>query len=382
MKNLIFATAATFSIYFGFGLEAMAQSRSSIKVETFNLGLAHGFVDHAAERTPKLLEAIQESDADILCLQEVWSLTDREIVHEALSKKFSDIYLTPVYQTTTASRPSCMPWQLFGKGKFVSCMQSQCKDQSGDDFTDCIIEECGESLERLKSENRQCASALMAKVGKNPLISMLQLMNPFYRSGLYAYRGSNGLMLASKLPLKNKKLADFSDISTLNRRQALKADIELNGETVQVMCAHLSADLDVPYTGLSRNWGDENYTQALRILEETALTESAIVMGDFNCGLESEVLSPELPDSCLLLERGFQDPLKDLDKCTYCSNNLLNKDTEKDKYIDHIFLKGLSASEGKIKYDRPVEIQVGKESKTVNLSDHYGAQLTIDLTVD
>ncbi len=105
------------------------------------------------------------------------------------------------------------------------------RNAEGDEFADCILEKCSKSLQRLKSENRQCASSLMAKVGQNPIISILKLLNPFYRSGLYAYRGSNGLVLLSKLPLQEKKIIDLSDISTLNRRQALSAVIEYKGRT-------------------------------------------------------------------------------------------------------------------------------------------------------
>ena len=355
-------------------------AQAGLKLETFNAGLAHGFVPHAKERISSLIEAVSQSDADVICLQEVWEISDRNKFFNELQKKYPHTWMTPVYQTTTSSRPSCKPWQILGKGKFVSCMSSQCSDAEGDEFSSCIIEKCSESLERLKKENRQCASALMAKVGKNPIASLLELINPFYRSGLYAYRGSNGLMLLSKLELKDKKVLDFSDISTLNRRQALSAKIVHNGDKIALACTHLSAQLNVPYTGLSRNWADENYAQAIRLLEELNNSPKAAIMGDLNCGLADEDagLSSELEQTCQLLNRHYQDPLLALRSCTYCEDNLLTSEDSKDVAIDHILTKGLVSSQAQIKYSESIELQTNEGPKASNLSDHYGFQITID----
>ena len=47
---------------------AHADDAPTYTFETYNLGLAHGFVDHAAARTPALLEALQ---ADLRKAEEV-----------------------------------------------------------------------------------------------------------------------------------------------------------------------------------------------------------------------------------------------------------------------------------------------------------------------
>jgi hypothetical protein len=70
-------------------------------------------------------------------------MLERKIT-KALQDTYQDIYLTNVYQTTTSSRPSCRVKQLFGKDKFVTCMQKTCGDYDGDDFIDCIINKCND----------------------------------------------------------------------------------------------------------------------------------------------------------------------------------------------------------------------------------------------
>lgn len=357
---------------------------SKLTVETFNVGLAKGFVDLSVEREPEVLKALKNSEADIICLQEAWDIKLRQKIQKQMSESFSDIYLTNVYQTTTSSRPSCRVKQLFGEGKFVTCMQKQCGDVDGDDFTDCILNKCDGALQTLREENRECGSALMAKVGKNQIMAILHLINPFYRAGLFAYRGSNGLMLLSKLPLKNRQLIDFSDISTLNRRQALAATVEYGGEDIRVTCTHLAADLNVPYTGVSRNWADENYNQIIRLLDAALIEDQkSIVLGDFNCGHEdSEAgLDAELPQSCELLDQYFSDPVRATKQCTYCEENSINQadNSKTNSLIDHIYLKGLNASSVKRVYDEKVEVEVQKGVKLeTHISDHFGMQITID----
>jgi endonuclease/exonuclease/phosphatase family metal-dependent hydrolase len=372
MKTLIMTTLTLISL-----------NSFALTLETFNVGLATGFVDLSDEREPKVIEAIKESKADIICLQEAWGINVRKKIAKALQDTYQDIYLTNVYQTTTSSRPSCRVKQLFGKDKFVTCMQKTCGDYDGDDFIDCIIEKCNDPLEKLKEENRECGSALMAKVGKNPLVSMLHLLNPFYRAGLYAYKGSNGLMLISKKPLKNKRLVDFSDISTLNRRQALMAEIDHNGEEVSIACTHLTAALNVPYTGTSANWAEENYNQILRLLDHTVIEEKAVVLGDFNCGAADEEagLDAELPEACELLSQYFADPVKETKQCTYCESNSINQadNSKGNSLIDHIFLKGLKHKSVKRVYDQKVEIELKKgATMESHLSDHFGMQVELE----
>lgn len=374
-----------FLIKFCFFIFLPLAGHTEVTFATYNLALAHGFVPLAKERLPHLANTLATFPTDVLCLQEVWIEQDRQFITEALQSSFPYQFVTPIENIKSDKRPACLPWGLFGKGKFVSCMNSNCKKLKGDEFTQCILQTCGTALDNLKYKKRQCATALMAQVGKSPLNALLTVLNPFIRANLFAYKGSNGLMLLSKHPLKKKSFLDMTDISTLNRRGALEANVKVNDSHYQVLCTHLtSRHPDVPYTGNLKSWGEENKTQFLRLLEKTSKKTPVILMGDFNCGLGSskDALDPELENSCRLpLSHGFKDPLAENNpQCTYCSSaiNTLNKDINKNELIDHIYIKGASALSSEVVFKEQITIQTEQgDEQLSNLSDHFGVRVKV-----
>lgn len=349
----------------------------TLKLTTFNAGLAHTFVHHAKERIDPITEKLSKLDSDVVCIQEAWTKKDRKKIKKALKKSYPHLHMTKIEQMKAKHAPVCKIKELFGEGKFVSCMQKQCGGLDGDEFTDCIINTCGNQLRDLKVSNRECATSLMAQVGRSSLASMITLLTPFKRAGLFAYKGSNGLMLFSKKPMRETGLIDFSDISTLNRRQALTAQID--GK--KVICTHLTADLEktVPYTGTFKNWGEENKAQVQRMLKTIKnKDETILIMGDFNCSPEVSTFSiePELPESCsLLTEAGFVDPATEGNnlECTSCASNLLNDEDSKNTAIDHIYVRGAEILNSKVVLKEKIKVET-KRSNFVetNLSDHYG----------
>ncbi|GAB4417359.1 MAG: hypothetical protein OHK0056_26230 [Bacteriovoracaceae bacterium] len=355
---------------------------AEIKVMTYNLGLAHTFVSYAEERLPELAKAIAQSDAEVMCLQEVWEKDDRNKILSAIEESYADVFMTKIKNKKSEHAPTCKIGDLFGKGKFVSCMQTQCKGLDGDEFTDCIINKCGDSLRALKASNRECATSLMAQVGKNPILSLLQLLNPLKKATLFAYKGSNGLMLLSKSPLKNKEVIDWSSISTLNRRQALKASIEKEGKKIDVVCTHLTSDLEktVPYTGVFESWGEENMAQIQSLKKKTIASEHLIVMGDMNCSVSSAGISPELENNCLELGLGLEDVLpKFSNDCTFCGTNTLNDADTLNTQIDHIYVRGLVAKDAQVTMQEPVTIKTKEGEVKSHLSDHFAIEAVLSL---
>ena len=359
-------------------------AKDSLDVITYNLGLAHTFVPLAKERLPYLVEALKKSQADVLCLQEVWTKKDQKKILKGLKDIYPYSFKTQIKNVKSKRRPTCKVKEIFGEGKFVGCMQTQCKNLDGDEFTDCIIERCGDSLSNLKNENRECATSLMAQVGKSTLAGMITILNPLKRAGLFAYKGSNGLMLFSKYPMEAESYQDFKDISTLNKRGALVADIETPKGLLNVMCTHIAADLSktVPYTGVFENWGEENYIQFEKLIQKASGDNTpTVLMGDFNCGpsLPARGVSGELEANCNQINSTkFSNTL--LDKggdCTFCASNSLNDGEEASYMIDHIYVKGLKVNQAEILFKDPISVKSEGEAIKTNLSDHFGVKANI-----
>ena len=356
------------------------------KFATYNVGLAHGFVPLAKERLSHLTNALASSSADVLCLQEVWTKKDRESVAQALQASFPHLYATPIEVVRSDKRPVCTPGDIyFGKDKIVKCIMSKCGDVDGSDFSQCVLESCATALDKLKKRKPQCLTALMAQVDKSMWLGILTVLNPFIRASLFAYKGSNGLMLFSKHPLEDVELFDMTDVSTLNRRAALTANVQVDGRRYQALCTHPTPEHStIPYTGDSGSWGEENKIQLTRLIESVSETGPSILMGDFNCGLASleHGLDGELEDSCRLpLEAGFLDHLADHNpECTYCSSeyNNLNEGKDKSKLIDHIYVKGASVVSSEVVYKEKVTVTKKGEELSTNLSDHFGVLIEIE----
>lgn len=353
---------------------ATAQDDVVLEVETWNVGLAHGFVDHAEARAPSIWGAVETSDADLVCLQEVWADDDRAAAVETLSDSHPNMHLTENVQLKASKSPACRIGDLFGEDRFVSCLTDSCGGLEGDALTDCIIDECEPILAELKTEKPECAKALMAQVGKSAPQALWTVVRPIRKAGVFSYDGSDGLVLASRVPLENAGMIDFTDISTLNRRRALYADVLAGDATTRVYCMHLTADLDgvAPYPGDFEGWNAENLAQVERLIEHASAFEGpTVLMGDFNCSLEDSAagIHAESAASCqALLDAGWSDPILDTHACTYCESNTL-VDNGPDVLLDHAFVKGWASQDGSRRYDGTVTLEgLGDQS----LSDHYG----------
>ena len=365
---------------------AAAPDASALVVETYNVGLAHGFVNHSADRVAPLIAALEASTADLICLQEVWTPEDRHAFHAALKSAFPYSWHTPVEQSS-ASSPACGVGDLFGRDRFVSCLQGTCGDLEGDQQTDCVVEECGHTLERLKEAKPSCANALMAQVGSSAPAALWAVLRPWGTASLYAYGGSDGLLLLSKRPLTDPGVVDLSAVSTLNRRRALTATVSVSGQDVAVGCTHLAADLTdtAPYPGPFSSWAEENRAQVELLLElDRKLRGPRVWLGDFNCSfadMAMEVVG-EFEESCgQFTAIGLEDVASTAaGGCTFCAENTL-ADTSRSTRIDHVFVRDLKADEVSRVTDRMWAYQpMDGEPVYLPLSDHYGVRARLSIS--
>lgn len=366
-------------------LASTAHSYEEIETfSTYNVGLAHGFVENAEERIQPLINELKAVNADVYCLNEIWRGKDRDQFIENLKTTYPHAHYTKITQKFSTKKPACKIRDLFGKGKFASCVLKECRGLEDSEFTQCLTRTCGPALRALQGDKRQCAQALMAQVGNSTVRSLLRVLTPFRKAGLFAYDGGNGLLMLSKKPFQEKGLVDLTELSTLNRRGALKAKID----GYQVYCAHLSANLEntAPYTGPFENWEQENYAQVGKLLEDSKkITEPVVMMGDFNCSpdLSGDGILPDFQSSCELFERhGFenfyytQNP-----QCTFCDDNTIiaaNPSESGKKLIDHIFTRSTPQGFMERVFDDLKNIDLGDgRMKETHLSDHYGLLLRL-----
>lgn len=364
-------------------------SGQTLKLLSYNTGLAHTFVPLAKARLPEIINALKSVDSELICMQEVWKSRDRKKIIKGLREEFPHFYYTPIKQTRSHRRPTCKIGEIFGEGKFISCMRNKCGGLSGDEFTACIINICGGALNELKDKNPQCAQSIMAQVGRNPVLGILTVINPVKRAGLFTYKGGNGLLILSKSELTKARTMDMSDISTLVRRQVLFGEIEKAGTKHSVFCTHLTANLSsIPYTGFFSNWEKENKAQIDRLLADASRYDNpTYLMGDFNCALKdkSNDLGGTFTKSCqAVIDSGYWSPLlSDSPKCSYCTDNLLVKDgndskEREDILIDHIFVKNIRPLSSKVILKQHVTVKKSrKETVETNLSDHYGISVEV-----
>lgn len=363
-------------------------SDSAQTIETYNLGMAYGFVPLVKERKKPLINRLKNASADILCLQEVWTDEDVNDIKSELKSQYPYSYSVPRNQKYADKKPACSIGRLFGKGSAGRCMFKKCRGKKGDEFTQCILVDCKDSIENLKKKDLTCASAFFAQAGNGMLKGMMNILNPFKRVGLFAYEGSSGLVLLSKVPLKDTSFFEMKEFSTTNRRAALYAKANVKGQDSHILCTHLTAELSrsVPYTGTLSSWAEESQYQAAYLsdkLAQKAESEPQIFLGDFNCSYKNDELGihAEAEGTCkVIADKGFDDFITTKNtECSYCSSNTLNGSI-KNVLLDHIFTKGISKEDSNIRviYKEKVEVEEedGRKIQT-NLSDHYGIQLSL-----
>lgn len=372
-----------------FYLGSSRVNADSLKVMSYNLGLAHTFVPLSSERLPALIKNIKKTDSDVICMQEVWTKKDRSKIIRSLKRSFPYTHNIKIKQKYSSYRPTCKMKDLFGDGKFLTCVKSDCKGTSGDEYTGCIIKKCRGALETLKVENADCAQGVIAQVGKTTLQAMAAVFNPFKGAGLFSYKGSDGLLILSKYKMYNQRSLELADISTGTRRRVLFSDIDIAGKKVTIGCTHLTANLSrsVPYTGEFTSWEMENFEQVKQMINATKdIKHPLLLAGDFNCSQRDTArnVMSQFGNSCDAFSRNdFKDSFqKEVGHCTFCEKNTLVRKSSlgrRNFLLDHIFSKNIEATEAQLKFSEIIKVRKKRKMIDTNLSDHYAIKVEFQL---
>lgn len=351
-------------------------------VVTWNVGLADGYVEFAAERRPSISAAIAGLDADVVCLQEVWATSDVEGISDAAKATFPEHWSVELVDDTVGP-PAC-PADDAQVMELSTCAYAACGETAPGSLGACVLEHCKDQFNAVPPA---CVQCLAANLGK-PLDDIFQSCTT--GSARYYAKGSNGLLMLSRHPLENR--THLALTSTNTQRSVLGATVDLPGlGPTDVYCTHLAADLEsqLPYDGPYDSWGAENLAQldaVLAQIEATRQTDQVLVLGDFNAGPAiAPDVAAELPASYQhMVDAGFRDwPGAEAGTpCTFCPDNTLVADDAPGVLIDHVYGRGVPASFANSGAQRiqtaPVTVQTSAGPLETNLSDHYGVRLQFD----
>lgn len=426
MKHSL-AITSIFALALGCGESSTTREPEEVIVDAFNVALAGSFIPYEAQRRQPIADAIAAHDADILCLQEVWTQADKERIRDAAAEAFPHSVFFENNLDTPIDDATDQRGEIPPAPTTVPCPDEIFDDEmltikeQMDDAIDCVRDACSTipDSDEGRTSSAACASGCSLEVapllfGSDPqhqrcyaciipqlptaTFAEMRASCPTVVNQDLAFGGQNGVMILSRHPLKNTE--NWVIPGTWNRRSILKATVELpNGAELDTYCNHLTPIFTVPpnsintfpYTGQYGNgmtgpegWQAEQELQAEKLIDYVASRSAnrpAVILGDFNAGLaypEQEIVG-EGEETFNILEAAYT-PAYTADYtplCTFCTTNLVTT-TEASVWIDHIFIHNLDESAVRSTariFDEDV-VPVGGDT-LVPLSDHFGMRSVV-----
>lgn len=367
-----------------------------LETVTWNAGLAPGIVPLATPRTAPAAGMIGGwSGAGLICLQEVWLPEARALALDRLGLPEENV----LWRDTggEGEMPEVCACSRKELGPVLSCVRRRCSRVPSEDVSICGLEECRSELTKLYFGSESCLHCLIATSGKTP-DEVEEICTRPGGAGP-AFGGQNGVLLASRWPLRNKEVMPLPS-SGVNR-VALFATVELLGhEPIEVACVHLSSETHLkPLLKEYGDWQDEMAAQFELVsarLAERAGTRPQILMGDMNAGPAREgygrftwpnpghrgvEIEPAAERVWGRIARaGFRSAAAEARPafCSTCADNTL-RDSRRNYLIDHVLVRdppGGTALEPVCAHPVAtgttlVTDELGAAHRT-SLSDHYG----------
>ncbi len=411
------------------GESATGREAEEVIVDTFNVALAGAFIPYEAERREPISNAIAAHDADILCLQEVWTQEDKELIRDSAVGTYPYVAFTfndldtvvddPTDQNGQVPPPPvgvpCPDVEVPGGSNIldqmnsaVDCVSANCSTDPGSDdgrttSAACAAAKCTPEVAGLligNAEQLRCYACIIPQLPTATFGEIRSSCATVPNQDL-AFSGQNGVMILSRHPLKNTE--NWVIPGTWNRRSILRATAELpNGAELNTYCNHLTPIFDdfvFPYTGqygdgmtYALGWQAEQELQAEKLIAYVNTTNGdrpSVILGDFNAGLAfpAQGIVGEGEETFDLLTAAFT-PAYTTDYaplCTFCSTNpVTNPDDDPEAtsvWIDHILLQNLPAdsvlSTARIFDENVVPVVSDAGEMMVPLSDHFGMRSVI-----
>jgi endonuclease/exonuclease/phosphatase family metal-dependent hydrolase len=354
-----------------------------VSFATFNTALGVGLAEYPAERLDRIAEDLPELGADVVCLQEVWQLEQTLALVAALEAHLPYAYYT-VAALQGEQQPATAACDASEVALLAGCLQEYCAGLEGSEVELCVVANCVDEFVTVSSG---CQDCIVANQTSDPETILAVCGSEGADAAQYEHQ--NGLLLLSRYPLTS--LDHLVLDSSLGDRGVLSARIETDVvPRVEVFCTHLAATLgDVPYAGSYGSWAGERTVQIEQLLAYVSETREAgssiALLGDLNCGPETEQLPGSDPDNfARFTAAGFEAPYVDsrADQCTWCLQNPMTGGTDaggQGAIIDHALFFALPrrlVRQAERVFDDPVEIEVNGQAVQTYRSDHFGVQVT------
>ncbi|MBW2215485.1 MAG: hypothetical protein JRF48_13930 [Deltaproteobacteria bacterium] len=209
-----------------------ARDPLDVVIDSFNVALAGAFIPFEAERRQPIADAIAASESDILCLQEVWTQADKEMIRDAAlaayphSAFFVDDLETPLDDATDQQGevpppPTGVPCPeveveqgvtiVDQMNDAVNCVQEFCSTTTPDDedgqttSAGCASSNCVPTVAPLlfgDAQQQRCYACVITQLPTETFGFMRNSCATDPKQDL-AFRGDNGVMILSRHPLKN-----------------------------------------------------------------------------------------------------------------------------------------------------------------------------------
>ena len=379
-------------------IEGLVKSDEMLTLTTFNAKMTDD-LGFKVKRFKKMKSLLAENSSDILCIQDIYGNKVLDEVRKMLKNNYGydyalyaktsnedeDLESTPA-QTIPAS---CTTEDLM---PILSCVMTNCPDYDAM----CIVQNCWQSFLELSGECRNCmigngVEAIANGNYQEILETCMQDTRIPAKKLEYEFDGNSGVLLASKLPMSNKKPVKLRSFGRM--RTAVAANVHKEGiGKIQIICTGLSPLSETEYDGFGESWEDEQMTQIEQILAIPAEDDvvQRVILGDFDGNISAGSIREHNPAPVALLEEnGWYDPYFDVDSkeeldCTLCPDNPFVSDEAPESVPDHIFFlnkKGYEFSSSRIFLNEFTEFNTEKQTKTrYSVSDHYG--ITATMTVE
>ncbi len=349
---------------------------NQLSVATFNVGMARGYVDHAAERFEHIVSALRDlEDTDVICIQEIWADEDIEALKSGVAATYPESYMhrTQLSDFTDGeiNTPACTMEEA---APLVACAVPLCDGEA--DLASCVLGNCEAEFNATSADCQACAAGNLG-LGNVPDIVAACTSGD---AAQYVYDGHNGLLILSKTPIENTQMTNLSSFLTV--RSVLYGEVQGLG----IACTHLTATLSEPeYNGEYDSYGAENAAQVATLLDYVEMQSGggpAIIAGDFNNGpAVGTEIEADLADNYALFEAaGWANVgvASGEALCTWCADNPMLSSGTRNRMIDHVMVKGASSSDYARLFDGQIDIEKDDGSMlSVCLSDHYGLKATI-----